>query len=109
MTPEESERVMDLFAGALACATPAERAAFLARECAGDDDTVRAEVESLLRVQNETPDFLDKPRSSRAARRSSPTRPPPTANSNRATPWAIAAWCRCWASAAWARCTWPTT
>ncbi len=66
MTPEESERVMDLFATALACTPGEERAAFLARECAGHD-AVRAELESLLRVQVETPDFLDKPIFTRGA------------------------------------------
>ena len=66
MTPEESERVMDLFAAALACAPGEERAALLRRECA-DDDAVRAEVESLLSVQGETPDFLDKPIFTRGA------------------------------------------
>ena len=58
-TPKDTTRVPELFAEAQAVA-PAERDAFLARACGGDD-ALRAEVESLLRCCPDTGDFLEAP------------------------------------------------
>jgi non-specific serine/threonine protein kinase/serine/threonine-protein kinase len=46
-----------IFCGALECATPAARAAYLHRAC-GDDVTLRAQVEILLRTREANADFL---------------------------------------------------
>ena len=59
MTPEDAERVLDLFAEARACA-PGQRADFLARACNGNS-VVRAEVESLLDGQAPPTTFLAQP------------------------------------------------
>jgi hypothetical protein len=50
--PEES-----IFAQALEIASAAERAAFLDRAC-GQNETLRAEVETLLRAQGRSGDLL---------------------------------------------------
>jgi hypothetical protein len=53
-------RVEEVFSAALDC-TPTDRAAFLDREC-GSDQTLRAEVESLLlHDEHAAPDFLTPP------------------------------------------------
>ncbi len=57
MSPESAARVAELLAAALTC-PPEGRAAFLAHAC-GDDATLRAEIESLLRL--EVTDFLADP------------------------------------------------
>ncbi len=59
MTSDECERVMEVFAEARACPVE-ERPAFLARACA-DNESLRAEVESLLRYDSLEPDFLQTP------------------------------------------------
>ena len=59
MTPEDAERVLDLFAEARACA-PEQRAIFLTQACAGNA-AVRAEIESLLSGQAPPPNFLAQP------------------------------------------------
>ena len=59
MTPEDAERVLELFAEARAY-PPDQRADFLTRVCAGND-AVRMEVESLLNDQAPSPDFLAQP------------------------------------------------
>ena len=59
MTPEDAERVLELFSEACAC-PPEQRADFLTRVCAGNA-VVRAEVESLLSDQAPSPDFLAQP------------------------------------------------
>ena len=58
-TPQETTRVPELFAEAQALA-PTERDAFLARACGGDE-SLRAEVESLLRCRTEAAGFLETP------------------------------------------------
>ncbi|NOT60412.1 MAG: protein kinase [Acidobacteria bacterium] len=57
MTPERWQAIDELFQAALALA-PAERDAFLDQRCA-QDLVLRREVESLLRFQSETDDFLE--------------------------------------------------
>lgn len=59
MTPERLRQIDDLFQAALACA-PHERQDLLERH-SGDDHELRSEVESLLGVQAEAPDFLEDP------------------------------------------------
>jgi eukaryotic-like serine/threonine-protein kinase len=49
-----------VFTDALKLATPAERAAFLDRACAGDP-ALRAAVDCLLRAHDRHPDFLERP------------------------------------------------
>lgn len=49
-----------IFADALKLASPAERADYLDRACAGDP-RLRADVEALLRAQASDPDFLEQP------------------------------------------------
>ena len=49
----------ELFAGALELTNPAERGAFLDRECAGNPG-LRAEVESLLAAHDQAGPFLNK-------------------------------------------------
>ena len=59
MTPEDAERVLDLFAEARAY--PLEhRTDFLTRACAGNE-VVRAEIESLLNGRAPSPNFLAQP------------------------------------------------
>ena len=59
MTPERHQRVKSLFAAA--CEMPgAERSAFLARQCAGDDE-LRREVEALLGFDSDPADSLKTP------------------------------------------------
>ena len=50
----------EIFAAALACATPAERAAFLDARC-GDDAALRRRVEALLAAAEAAGDFLEEP------------------------------------------------
>jgi eukaryotic-like serine/threonine-protein kinase len=59
VTAERWELVKNLFESALN-ASPAERPAFLERECAGDDELLR-EVSSLLESHDETGHFLEAP------------------------------------------------
>jgi len=59
MTPERWQRVKDLFDSASELEAQ-ERAAFLDRECAGDDD-LRREVESLLESDNDAESFMESP------------------------------------------------
>lgn len=69
VSPDFQQRIDELFGAALTYA-PAERAAFLERAC-GDDDRLRAEVESLLRHDQQAgAEFLKLP-----------DRPPPAAPS----------------------------
>ncbi len=56
MTPERWQQIEHLLQAALERA-PAERAALLERECAGDTD-LREEVESLLASAQPAQDFL---------------------------------------------------
>jgi serine/threonine protein kinase len=51
---------LDLFAAAVAAADPAERAALLDRECAGDP-VKRARLEALLRAHDRPDSLLDRP------------------------------------------------
>ncbi|MEW6197828.1 MAG: serine/threonine-protein kinase [Planctomycetota bacterium] len=69
VSPDFQQRIDELFGAALACA-PAERAALLERAC-GDDDRLRAEVESLLRHDQQAGAAFLKP----------PDLPPPAAPS----------------------------
>ncbi len=59
MLPERPERVFELVGAALDL-EPAARSAFLTMACAGDD-TLRAEVESLLQAETHVRDFLEAP------------------------------------------------
>jgi tetratricopeptide (TPR) repeat protein len=59
MTPERYEKICQLFAEAQAV-PQAQRAGFLAREC-GDDEDLRAEVESLLASDESADDFIASP------------------------------------------------
>ena len=51
MTPERYRQIGELYHAALEVAS-AERAAFLTRECAGDED-LRDQVESLINSHNQ--------------------------------------------------------
>jgi tRNA A-37 threonylcarbamoyl transferase component Bud32 len=66
----DPSRVKSLFLVAADMAEPAERAAYLAREC-GDDDALRARVESLLKADDALPPQGD------AARKAAPEDPDP--------------------------------
>jgi eukaryotic-like serine/threonine-protein kinase len=59
MTPERWQHIDRLFQSALE-RTPEERAGFLKEACAGDD-SVRAEVESLISAHERSGEFLDAP------------------------------------------------
>src|SRR2546427_12412825 len=59
MTPEEWERVKQIFDGALAEA-PADRAAFVQSKC-GEDSYIRSEVERLLAEHERASGFLEPP------------------------------------------------
>src|SRR4051794_29378861 len=59
MAPDRRDRVSNLHHAALACA-PAERGAFLAQACEGDD-VLRREVESRLAYQSASVRFLETP------------------------------------------------
>jgi eukaryotic-like serine/threonine-protein kinase len=59
MNPDRWARIDELCQAALA-RDPADRAAFLSNECAGDADLLR-EVESLLAQQSQARDFLELP------------------------------------------------
>jgi serine/threonine protein kinase len=59
MTPERWQRAKELFAEALE-RIPAERANFIKNAC-GDDEALRAEVESLLAEEHAVGDFLSSP------------------------------------------------
>jgi eukaryotic-like serine/threonine-protein kinase len=59
MTPERWQQVMAVLDEAFE-APPAERTAFVAAAC-GEDEELRAEVESLLAFEGECEDFLEEP------------------------------------------------
>lgn len=59
MTPEEWEKVSDIYSNALEL-DDVERIAYLARACEGDS-TIRAEVESLLNANANAGDFITEP------------------------------------------------
>jgi serine/threonine protein kinase len=59
MSPEQWQRIDQLFHAALAC-EPGERTEFLANQCAGDEP-LRREVESLLSSLEEADDFIETP------------------------------------------------
>ncbi len=59
MTPERWEQVEHLYHAAVELES-GQRAAFLAKACAGDEE-LRREVESLLAYENETAGFIRKP------------------------------------------------
>ena len=59
MPSEHDRRVEELFFAALDC-DPADRGRFLDEACQ-DDDSLRAEVESLLQADEEARAFLDAP------------------------------------------------
>src|SRR5215831_6534941 len=56
---DEASNVLVVFAAALELPV-GERAAFLAREC-GDDQTLKARVEALLRADSEAGNFMERP------------------------------------------------
>jgi hypothetical protein len=64
MTPEHLARIRAIFEGALD-REASERAAFLDRECQGDE-TIRNEVEGLLAARERVPDWLNEPLLARA-------------------------------------------
>jgi len=66
MTPERHQQIGQLYHAVLELA-PAQRAAFLAQACAGDD-ALRREVESLLALQIEAGDFFAAPAMEHAAK-----------------------------------------
>lgn len=59
MTPEQYEKVGDIFHAALELQPP-ERGEYLRQTCAGDDE-LRKEVESLLALDDSAKDFIEKP------------------------------------------------
>jgi serine/threonine protein kinase len=59
MNPEQWQRLNDLFQAVLLY-PPEERAAFLTHACAGNEE-IRAELQSLLDADEQTPNFLEKP------------------------------------------------
>src|SRR5262245_41429088 len=59
MTPERHKQIGELYHAALEVAS-AERAAFLDRECAGDQE-LRHEVESLINSHQQAGDFIESP------------------------------------------------
>jgi serine/threonine protein kinase len=59
MTPDRARRIEDLYARALQL-RPDERAAFLSRECSGDEP-LRGEVESLIAADNRADSFMESP------------------------------------------------
>src|SRR5438132_13108766 len=59
MTPERHEQIGQLYRAVLAL-EPAERTAYLAEVCAGDDE-LRHEVVSLLGFQAQAEGFIEKP------------------------------------------------
>ncbi len=65
MTPERYQQIGDLYHAALEI-DAAERAAFLERECAADED-LRREVESLIASHEQSADFIAIPAISVAA------------------------------------------
>ena len=65
MTPERYRQIGELYHAALDVAST-ERAAFLTRECAGDED-LRHEVESLINSHEQAEGFIEKPALSVAA------------------------------------------
>jgi serine/threonine-protein kinase len=66
MTPEQWEQVGKIFDAATAL-RPQERPSFLDQACK-DDESLRREVESLLRVEGQAGDFLNSPAMEDAAR-----------------------------------------
>jgi Tol biopolymer transport system component/predicted Ser/Thr protein kinase len=73
MTPERYKQVGDIYRAALDL-DPGERAAFVERECAGDD-ALRSEVESLLEYQDQAERFIETPAIDLMARGFSVARP----------------------------------
>jgi eukaryotic-like serine/threonine-protein kinase len=65
MTPERWQQVDRTLQSALE-RSPAERAAYLAELCAGDE-ALRAEVESLLAFHEKAGDFIEEPPNKEAA------------------------------------------
>ena len=59
MTPERWQKVKEIFHSALE-SKPAERSAFLASACGGDE-VLRKEVESLLKADDKDGSFIDSP------------------------------------------------
>ena len=55
--PKEPNPDREIFAGAMECATPEERAAYLASACGGDAE-LRARVEALLQAHDQAGRFL---------------------------------------------------
>ena len=74
MTPERWQQVKEVFADALE-RKPSERAAFLQEVCA-TDESLRSEVESLLRAHDASADFLQELPSRQTAAFDSPMRKP---------------------------------
>src|SRR5262245_3814202 len=66
MTPERWKRVKEIFQAALERA-PAERAAFVSREC-GEDEALLQEVDSLISSNDRTGTFIDAPAYEAAAK-----------------------------------------
>ena len=59
MTPERWQRIKPLLQSALE-RDPAERSAYLAAECAGDD-VLRSDVESLITSHEQSDGFIESP------------------------------------------------
>ena len=59
MSPDRWEKIKPIFAEALAC-PPAERDAFLRQAC-GEDDALRAEIQSLLEAHGSVPSYFEVP------------------------------------------------
>lgn len=57
---ETAKRAKDIFLAALDLAAPAERAAYLAQECA-NDEALRQHIEALLQAEAASGSFLEKP------------------------------------------------
>lgn len=66
MTTDNPDKVEAILQQAVDIVNPAERAAYLDRAC-GDDSTLRAEIESLLKAHQEAGTFLDSAALDRAA------------------------------------------
>src|SRR5438093_9912505 len=67
MKPERWQQLDKLFHSALEC-EPAQRGAFLAEACAGDE-SLRQEVEALLAAHDEAGSFIERPAMEVEARR----------------------------------------
>lgn len=66
MTPEQWQKVKEVFEAALECEL-SERSAFLGQACA-ENESVRGEVESLLRSYGHETDFMETPAAAQAPR-----------------------------------------